>query len=59
METSKINMSNEEYVSLNKEERIELNKKLPWNTWHNFSQENPGLQMPKLPCILNGVLLVK
>lgn len=51
------NMTNEEYMALSVKERIELAEKLPSNGWEFHSEANPDIKKPKLPCIINGVII--
>lgn len=52
-----LNLTNAEYMALSKEERIFLDDNLPSNIWEFFSEENPEIEKPKLPCIINGILV--
>lgn len=51
------NLTNAEYMALSKEERIFLDDNLPSNIWEFFSEENPDIEKPKLPCVMNGIIL--
>ena len=57
METE-INLTYEQYCSLTKEERIDLNKKIKMNTWHNFKEMYPDVPYQKIPCVINGTLII-
>lgn len=51
------NMTNEEYMALTTDERIFLNSKIGCTEWAMFSEANPDIEKPKLPCIINGIII--
>lgn len=54
---SHLNLTNEEYMALSVEEKIEIAEKLPSNGWEFHAEANPDMKKPKLPCIINGVII--
>lgn len=53
-----LNMTHEEYTALTPQERIELNKQLRWNSWHNYHEMYPELPAPTIPCVIDGTLII-
>ena len=58
MSETGINLTFEQYNSLSKDERIELHKRLKMNTWHNFKEIFPETPYQKIPCVINGTLII-
>jgi hypothetical protein len=58
MKNTGLNLTFEQYSALSKEERIELNKKLKMNTWHNYKEMYPDTPYQKAPCVINDVLII-
>lgn len=51
------NMTNEEYMALSNEDRGILIDKLRTNIWEYHCECYPKMKKPKLPCIINGVII--
>lgn len=51
------NMTNEEYMALSNEDRGILIDKLRTNIWEYLNECYPKMKKPKLPCIINGVII--
>ena len=58
MDIKHLNMSAEEYDALSVEERIELNQELRWSTWHDYHEIYPNMPAPKIPCVIDGTLII-
>ena len=52
-----LNLTNKEYMALSVEKRIELAEKLPSNGWDFYSEANPDIAKPDLPCVIDGVII--
>ena len=51
------NLTNKEYMALSVEERNLLNEKLKTNIWDYYSEANPSIKKPELPCIIEGIII--
>ncbi len=51
------NLTNKEYMALSVEERNFLNEKLKTNIWDYYSEANPDIKKPELPCIIEGIII--
>jgi hypothetical protein len=54
---SKLNLTNAQYMALSVEEKIFLAENLPSNGWDFYSEANYSAEKPKLPCIIDGVII--
>lgn len=52
-----LNLTNEEYIALSKEDKIFLAENLCSNIWEYHSECYPDMPKPKLPCVINGILV--
>ena len=51
------NLTNKEYMALSVEERNFLNEKLKTHIWDYYSEANPDIKKPELPCIIEGIII--
>lgn len=56
-DVSHLNLTNEEYMTLSNEDRKILFDKLRKNIWEYYSEANPDTEKPKLPCVIDGVIV--
>lgn len=54
---SHLNLTNEEYMALSNVDKEILFDKLRKNVWVCFSEANPNFAKPKLPCVIDGVIV--
>lgn len=51
------NMTNKEFMALSNEDREILFDKLRKNIWEYYSEANPDIEKPQLPCVIDGVII--